>query len=111
VETGKYSGFWLIEQIESFSLNWFDLFPAFTVPHARERLALGNRIQSQQRNCSRISREFLTPLHNCTDKEPLPEVAVAGWTLKHNSHEYPIRLKERRCLHRRPQRRFQIAAP
>jgi hypothetical protein len=27
-------------------------------------LAQGNRIQSQQRNCSRFSREFLAPLHN-----------------------------------------------
>jgi hypothetical protein len=64
------------------TLNWFDLFPAFTVPHTRKRLALGNRIQSQQRNCSRISREFLAPLHTCTDKELPPEVAGGKQTLK-----------------------------
>src|SRR2546430_2958654 len=33
------------------------LLPAFTVT-ARQRLALGSRIQLQQRNCSRFARDF-----------------------------------------------------
>jgi hypothetical protein len=93
VETGKYSGSWLARVCSTRIL-----FPAFTVPcggsrvgcypkmqAARlplQRLALGNRIQLQQRNCSRISREFLAPLHDCTDKELLPEVTVQIPALK-----------------------------
>ena len=92
VETGKYSGSWLprldrgassfppspsrngtqafclcgertccprIQQVEN-------LLTAQTGKSVfrSQRLALGNCIQSQQRNCSRISREFLAPLHD-----------------------------------------------
>jgi hypothetical protein len=59
VETGKYSGSWLPRPATAGGI----LFPAFT-PEMLRGLALGNRIQSQQRNCSRFSREFLAPLHN-----------------------------------------------
>jgi hypothetical protein len=69
VETSKYSGFWL-PRVGTTRI----LFPAFT-PEMLRGLAMGNRIQSQQRNCSRFSREFLAPLHNRTDKELSPEVA------------------------------------
>jgi hypothetical protein len=62
VETGKYSGSWLLKKLMVFTLNNLRLFPAFT-PECFRELALGNRIQSQQRNCSRVSREFLAPPH------------------------------------------------
>jgi hypothetical protein len=43
---------------------------------------MGSRIQLQQRNCSRISREFLAPVHTATNKELLAEVAARASPLK-----------------------------
>src|SRR2546423_7379414 len=51
VETGKYSGSWFPRPDRDASS-----FPP-SPPKCFQRLALGNCIQSQQRNCSRISRD------------------------------------------------------
>src|SRR5438477_5788103 len=94
VETGKYSGSWLPRPAMRVRI----LFPAFTVLLWRQpcrlllrmqaarlplqRLALGNRIQSQQRNCSRISRDSSRRSTTTTDKELPPEVAACAWAFK-----------------------------
>jgi hypothetical protein len=94
VETGKYSGSWLPRPRNAKRI----LFPAFTVLLWRQlcrlllrmqaarlplqRLALGNRIQSQQRNCSRISRDSSRRSTTATNKELPPEVAACAWALK-----------------------------
>ena len=42
---------------------------------------MGSRIQLQQRNCSRISREFLAPVHT-NYRNHLRVVATALWAVR-----------------------------
>src|SRR5437660_9839249 len=46
------------------------------------RLALGNCIQSQQRNCSRLSRDSSRRSTTATNKELPLAVAAGAWALK-----------------------------
>src|SRR5713101_4302683 len=60
------------------------LLPAFT-PECFRGLALGSRIQLQQRNCSRFARDFSRRSTFQARKEPLSGLAARGRGLKHKS--------------------------
>jgi hypothetical protein len=47
---------------DEYSGSWLNLSPAFTAACAND-WRLGNRIQLQQRNCSRMFTGFLAPIH------------------------------------------------
>ena len=54
------------------------LLPAFTARSSRDDWLMGSRIQLQQRNCSRFSRDFSRRSTDQTRKELLPEVAACA---------------------------------
>jgi hypothetical protein len=83
VETGKYSGFWLLKKLEGLveTLDRFVLFPAFTSESFRDwpwEIVSSHSSATAPDSHGNSSHRSTTQ----TDKELPPEVAACAWTLK-----------------------------